>query len=305
MINVGSAELADIRSKLFVPGSRPELFAKALAGDADALSFDLEDSVVNSRKDEARQAVSRFLEDNSAPHNKIIIVRVNAIGNDNFLPDITAAAVTPVHVINLPKVEAAEDVLTVADAVERIEKKTSRIIPIKILANIETPRGLRRAYEIATAHPRLMGLQIGFVDLSRACGFEDPNLTALNSARMTVRLAASEAGIAAFDGAFVDARNLDGFRREAEEARSFGITGKSCIHPSQVPLANETFAPNRETIQAALRIVQAAGKAAEDGIGAFLLDGKMIDTPIVTQARATLARAARYGQLLEQPRVDR
>jgi citrate lyase subunit beta/citryl-CoA lyase len=118
-----------------------------------------------------------------------------------------------------------------------------------------------------------------------------------------VRLAASEAGIAAFDGAFVDVKDQDGFRREAEQARSFGITCKSCIHPSQVSLANEVFAPSREAIQAALRIVQAAASANEGGAGAFLLDGKMIDKPAVAQAQAILSCAAKYGLLPVQTEI--
>ena len=116
---------------------------------------------------------------------------------------------------------------------------------------------------------------------------------------LTVRLAASEAGIAAFDGAFINVKDQDGFRREAEEARSFGMNGKSCIHPSQIPLANAVFAPSGEAIETALRILRAAGEASAGGKGAFLLDGKMVDTPIVEQAQALLARADRYD-LLQQ-----
>jgi citrate lyase subunit beta/citryl-CoA lyase len=288
------AAAREIRSKLFVPGSRPELFAKALAGDADALSFDLEDSVPVTKKDEARRAVSRFVQDVTVTHNKVMIVRVNPPGDPLFQADIDAVVVPGVHWINLPKVEAAHDVLAAVEAIEAAERSASIQTEMGVLANIETPRGLRCAYEIASAHPRVIGLQIGFVDLSRTCGFEGSNRQALNAVRFTVRLAAAEAGIAAFDGAFVDVRDQKGFRAEAEEARSLGLSGKSCIHPSQVAAANAVFSPSEEAIERAVRIVRAA---EESGAGAFLLDGKMIDAPVLAQAKSLLARAAHRGLL--------
>jgi citrate lyase subunit beta/citryl-CoA lyase len=293
-------ESMDIRSKLFVPGSRPELFAKALAGAADALSFDLEDSVVADQKEEARHAIASFMQESAGEHNKVVIVRVNAGESGLLESDISAMVVPGIHVINLPKIESAKDVLEAVELVEAAEDKASMKIPIRLLANIETPKGLRNAYEIATAHPRLMGLQIGFLDMSRACGFESGNRTALNDVRMKVRLAASEAGIAAFDGAYANVKDQDGFRAEAEEARSFGITGKSCIHPSQIALANEVFAPGSKAIEAASRIVKAASLETEKGTGAFLFEGKMVDKPVIEQAQALLNRASKFGMLREE-----
>jgi citrate lyase subunit beta/citryl-CoA lyase len=106
-----------------------------------------------------------------------------------------------------------------------------------------------------------------------------------------VRLAASEAGIAAFDGAFAGVSDPNGFRAEAEEARSLGLNGKSCIHPSQVPVVNEVFSPGADEVQRAVRLLRAAEHARARGAGAFLYEGDMVDLPIVERARGVLARA--------------
>ncbi len=151
-----------IRSKLFVPGSRPELFAKALRGDADALSFDLEDSVVEDKKAEARKAIATFLDDGVQGNQKVVIVRVNGLGSGLFQADVEGIVGTGLDVINLPKAESREDVLIAADAIIKAEEAAGLGRRIGILANIESPKGLRLAYEIATADTRVIGLQLGF-----------------------------------------------------------------------------------------------------------------------------------------------
>jgi citrate lyase subunit beta/citryl-CoA lyase len=146
-------------------------------------------------------------------------------------------------------------------------------------------------HAIATAHPRMVGLQIGMVDLALACGFESGNRTAVNAVRLATRLAASEAGIAVFDGAFVKISDPQAFRAEAEEAHALGLNGKSCIHPSQVSVVNEIFSPGAEEIERAVRLLAAAESAWALGEGAFLHDGDMVDLPVVERARGLLARA--------------
>ena len=284
----------DVRSKLFVPGSRPELFAKAAAGGADALSFDLEDSVVAARKAEARASVSQFLS-GMGIGTKVSIVRVNALTSEYFADDVATIVVPSLHVINLPKAESADDVLVAIEHIERAERSAAVTDPVGILANVETPKGLRLAYEIASAHPRVVGLQIGFVDFSLACGIDANNVTALNAVRLGVRFAAAEAGVAAFDGAYADVKDLDGFRAAAEQARSLGLNGKSCVHPTQIAIANEVFAPDSASVLKAVAVTRAADAAQAEGAGAFLLDDMMIDAPIVERARRLVARAQRHG----------
>lgn len=281
-----------MRSKLFVPGVRPELFAKALAGDADALSFDLEDSVPEARKSEARETVSALLQ--SAPllaTAKIVVVRVNAVDTPYLVADLAAVARTGVDLLNLPKVESAQDVLAAVALLEKSEAANGVARPIGLLANIETPRGLRLAAEIASAHPRVAGLQLGLADLFQPLGIDRRDPANVHATLYAMRMAAAEAGVFAWDAAFADIGDADGFRAEAGMARRLGYVGKSCIHPSQVALANQAFQPDAEEIAAARRIVAAAREAGAAGRGAFLVDGRMVDLPFLKRAEAILASA--------------
>lgn len=281
-----------MRSKLFVPGVRPELFAKALAGDADALSFDLEDSVPEARKGEARESVAGFVQ--SAPllaTAKIVVVRVNAVDTPHLAADLAAVARTGVDLLNLPKVESAQDVLAAVALLEKAEAANGVARPIGLLVNIETPRGLRLAAEIASAHPRVAGLQLGLADLFQPLGIDRRDPVNVHATLYAMRMAAAEAGVFAWDAAFADIGDADGFRVEAGMARRLGYVGKSCIHPSQVALANQAFQPDAEEIAAARRIVAAAREAGAKGRGAFLVDGRMVDLPFLKRAEAILASA--------------
>lgn len=287
-----------MRSKLFVPASRPELFAKALGGAADAVSFDLEDAVEERAKPAARtELVKLFQGGRAAMNGKLVVVRVNAAETPHFAQDLEAIACEAVDVLNLPMVESAATVRDAVAALEKIEAKRGLAPRIGILANIESPRGLRLAAEIATAHPRMMGLQIGFGDLFSPVGIPMSEPFATQAVRFAVRMAAAEAGIAAYDGAYVDIRNQDGFVREAKAALQMGFAGKSCIHPTQIALANDVFRPSDEDIAHAVRVVDAARDALARGVGAFTVDGKLVDGPFITRAENLVALARRLGLL--------
>lgn len=287
-----------MRSKLFVPASRPELFAKALAGPADAISFDLEDAVQESRKAEARRVLQAFLQGSSPrPGGKLIIVRVNGLTTPHFDADVAAVAGPAVDMINLPKPESADDVRVAAAALARHEHDRGIDRPIGILANIESPRGLRLAAEIASAHPRVVGLQLGLGDLFEPFGIDRADAEAVHAMQLAVRLAAAEAGLWACDTVYGTVSDPDGYTREAVAARRLGYLGKSCIHPSQVPLANAVFRPTDAEIAAARRVVEAARGAESRGVGAFLVDGRMIDIPFIKRAEAILGAARRLDLL--------
>jgi citrate lyase subunit beta/citryl-CoA lyase len=286
-----------MRSKLFVPGSRPDLFAKALASEADGISIDLEDAVDESRKAEARATVGEFLRSTSrSSTGKVIIVRVNGLGTLHFEADVEAVAWPALDLLNLPKAEAASDIRIVADALARHEGARGIERPIGILANIESPRGLRFAAEIATADSRVVGLQIGYGDLFEPLGIDRTDVAAVHQVRLAVRFAAGEAGIWVYDAAFTAVKDPEGFKREAEAARRLGYLGKTCIHPSQVALANEAFRPSDEEIAQALRVVAAMREARAKGVGALLVDGRMIDAPFAKRAEAIVALAQRLGR---------
>lgn len=289
-----------MRSKLFVPGSRPELFDKALASAADGLSLDLEDAVAESKKSEARATLSAWMGAQSVlSSKKTIIVRVNAMDTPHFEQDVAQVVRTGLHMINLPKPESPEAVVQAVAAIEKAERANGvnrdGEHPIRLLLNIETPKALRTAFDLASAHPRVAGLQLGLGDLFEPIGVSRKDTFAVKYAMMQVKFAAAEAGVEAFDSAFANIQNTQGFLEEAELAARLGYVGKSCIHPSQVAMANEAFRPSDEAIAHALRILEAAKEADAKGIGAYVVDGKMIDPPFYKSAVTLVENARRLG----------
>ncbi|MBS7700342.1 MULTISPECIES: CoA ester lyase [unclassified Chelatococcus] len=283
-----------MRSKLFVPGSRPELFEKAWTSAADAISFDLEDAVAADRKAEARGYVATSL-DNHVGDTRIAIVRVNPWGEDLFEDDLAAVVRPGLDIVNLPKIESTEPILATARILDQLEREHGIDRRIGILANIETPRGLRLAAEIALAHERVIGLQLGFGDLFEPLAIER-NAAALLPVRLAVRFAAAEAGIDVYDGAFVAVSDDDAYRADAEAARALGLAGKSCVHPSQIAIANAVFFPRAAEIENARRIIDKADEMLARGVGAFTVDGVMADGPFIDRARAVLKIAQSAGQ---------
>jgi citrate lyase subunit beta/citryl-CoA lyase len=284
-----------MRSKLFVPGSRPELFAKAMAGEADALSIDLEDAVEESRKTEARAAVREFLRALPAGKTKTIIVRVNGIATEHFEADLEAIAGPGLDLVNVPMTETADDVRAAAAAMARVERTKGIAAAIGILANVETPKAFRLAAEIAAADPRVAGLQLGFGDLLEPLRIDRYDPAVVLQFQLGVRLAAGEAGVFAYDSAFANVKDTEALRREAETARRLGFLGKSAIHPSQVPVINAAFRPTDTEIAHSLRVVEAAREATAKGVGAYLVDGRMVDAPFVVRAEAIVALARLLG----------
>jgi len=283
-----------VRSKLFVPGARPELFAKALAGDADALSFDLEDAVAEARKAEARVAVANFVAGDAVMQAaKLIIVRTNAADSPHFAADLAAVARPGITLLNLPKIESAQALLAAVAMIEQAERANAVERPIGLLVNIETPRALADAAQIASAHPRVAGLQLGLGDLFEPHGIDRSDARNVHAAMFALRMAAAQAGVLAMDGAYAALDDDAGYREEAHMARRLGFIGKSCIHPRQVVLANAAFAASDAELAQARRIVEAAQAAHAQSRGAFVVDGRMIDLPFLKRAQALLATARR------------
>lgn len=288
-----------MRSKLFVPASRPELFAKALAGDADALSFDLEDAVAEARKDEARGLLRSFLlSPESRGHGKTLIVRVNAMDTPHFGADIAEMVRDGVHLINLPKPETVQQVREAAQRIAEAADANGVAQAPGLLLNIETPRALRCAAELAGSHASVAGLQMGLGDLFEPFGVNRREPAAIAQALFAVRMAAAEAGVYAYDGAFADIRDSEGFSAEARLSRGLGFLGKTCIHPSQIALANAVYQPTEQEIGHALKVVEAARQADANALGAYVVDGKMVDKPFVLRAQAIVAAAHAQGLLV-------
>jgi citrate lyase subunit beta/citryl-CoA lyase len=279
-----------MRSKLFVPGARPDLFANALAGPADALSFDLEDSVIESRKAEARGRVGDLLRTGSAAGStKLLIVRCNAPDSGHYLADLEAVLAPALGLLNLPKIESAAQLRVAIAPLARLEERLGLHVPVRLLVNIESPAGLRNAAEIAAADPRVAGLQLGLGDLFEPQGIDRRSGANVHAAQFALRMAAAEAGVFAIDSAYGGIDDPAGFEAEARSAHALGFLGKSCIHPSQVPLAHAVFAASEAELEFARRVVAAARAAEDAGHGAVSVDGKMIDLPYLRRAQALLA----------------
>lgn len=272
-----------MKSKLFVPASRPELFDKAFASAADALSFDLEDAVAASRKSAAREALRAWLTQLAPQDEKKIIVRVNAPDTDDFAEDLAMLSGMPVHLVNVPKLETAAQVQSTVTALDAVG------IAADLLITIETPGALAQATSIAKAHARVQGLQLGLADLFEPLGIDRHDPATLRQVMLTLRLAAGEAGKYVLDAAYANVGDPDGFRAEAMLSRRLGYLGKSCIHPSQIAPANAVYGFSPEEIAHARRLVDESERQPDTG--AFLLDGKMIDAPFVRRARDILLPA--------------
>jgi citrate lyase subunit beta/citryl-CoA lyase len=280
-----------MRSKLFVPGARPELFSKAYASAADAVSFDLEDAVAEDLKTQARADVAAFVAGPARGAPKLSIVRVNAIDSPHFAADMAAIVPARPHLVNLPKAECPDQVREAAALLQRLDHDGDAGPGPRLLLNIETPRGLRRAAEIAAAHPRVAGLQLGLGDLFEAQGIRRDDPANLHAAMFRLAMAAAEAGVYACDGAHPDFREPEGFEHEARMAQGLGFIGKSCIHPRQVEWAHAVFTPSPDALAWARRVVAAAAEARARSLAAFALDGRMVDRPYLQRAERLLAQA--------------
>ncbi|HKU11108.1 MAG TPA: CoA ester lyase [Sinomonas sp.] len=258
---------------LFCPADRPERFAKA-ADRADAVILDLEDAVAPDAKQRARQNLA------AAPLDPArTLVRVNAASTAEFETDLAALAATPYRTVMLAKAESVEQV--------------RRLAGFEVIALCETALGVLNAGGLA-AEPNVVGLMWGAEDLVASLGgtssrADDGGYRAVAlHARSTVLLSAGAFGKTAIDAVYTAIPDLAGLAAESADAAASGFTGKACIHPSQVAVVREAYAPSEEAVVAA-REVLAAAEAA--GTGVFQYQGRMIDGPILRHAESVLRRA--------------
>jgi (S)-citramalyl-CoA lyase len=269
------------RSILFVPGDRPDRFAKAMASGADAICLDLEDAVAQDTKAEARDHVLAYLATAAEPAR--VMVRISALSTLAGLADILAlaqSAVAPAAVM-MAKVSSPDQVTATLACLAEAGHGA-----VRALALIEDAQGLRRAHQIAAA-PGMLGLSLGPLDMAASFGaaFDED---ALRLIRFQLRAAAAEAGIAAWDGPYPNVADEAGLDRAAASCAALGFAGKLCIHPKQVAAVNAAFSPSAGAVAHARAVVEAAERTTA---GAFMLDGKMIDAPVILAARQVLARA--------------
>ncbi|MDH6229514.1 citrate lyase subunit beta/citryl-CoA lyase [Mesorhizobium soli] len=290
-----------MRSLLFVPGDSEKKLEKGFSSEADVVIMDLEDSVAAENKANARKIAAEFLAARQAQKGPIVYVRVNDLSTG--LTDDDLAALVPARPagIMLPKSNSGADVqqlavkLRVHEAENGLPDGGIAILPIIT----ETAAGVLASASYAGASPRLAGLTWGAEDLSAAIGARATRdergvyTDVFRLARAMTILAAAAADTAAIDTVYPNFRDMDGFRRECEEAERDGFTGKMAIHPAQVPVINEVFTPSPEAIAHANTVVEAFRAAGNPGVVG--IDGQMYDRPHLRRAERLLARARAAG----------
>jgi citrate lyase subunit beta / citryl-CoA lyase len=272
-----------LRSLLYTPGDRGDRLAKALReGAADIVCADLEDAVPPERKAVARQATAEAL---AGPAKALRAVRIQPWPSPGAEEDLAQVLPSRPDIIVVPKVESPGDVATL-DA--RLVGTQCRLILI-----LETARGVLAARELAASSRRVAGVCFGAEDLAADIGApRSATNEEVRVARGLVVLAATAAGVPALDMITADVRDLERTAREAAEARRLGFRGKMCIHPLQALAIHEAFRPTPEEVAWARKVAAAADAAGAEGGGVVVVDGRMVDVPVIRQARRILEDAA-------------
>jgi citrate lyase subunit beta/citryl-CoA lyase len=273
---------------LFMPGSNARALEKARGLPADALIFDLEDSVAPDAKDEARQAVAAAV-GRGGYGGRELILRVNGLDTSWAADDLRAAARMKLDAVLLPKVESAND----PRRAEALLISAGAPKDLGLWSMMETARAMLHAEEIAASTPRLKALVMGTADLSKELQAEEtplrePMITALG---LTV-LAARAQGLALLDGVFFNLDDMAGFERECRQGRALGFDGKTLIHPQTIAAANAVFSPSAAELERARRVIAAHDAAASKGQGVALLDGRLVERLHVEAARRVLDLAS-------------
>ncbi len=283
-------EINVLRSLLYVPGISEKMILKARDSAADAVILDLEDAIAPEQKAEARAVVARAIREIDFGA-KEVYVRINSLAGEWGIEDARAVAGGGPRGIVIPKAESVDEVTSVAPMLHSGYGKPAG----RLLCLIETPRGVYAARALAEADEEVVGLIFGAADLSRELGAtlgEDEEEVLF--ARSQVLLAARAAGVAAYDSPHFTIDDPAGLRRRSQAARNLGYDGKTLIHPGQIEIVNEVFAPTPEQISHARRVVAAMEAAHAAGRGVVLLDGRMIDQVHLSAARKLLARIRHF-----------
>jgi citrate lyase subunit beta/citryl-CoA lyase len=275
------------RSLLFMPGANARALEKARELPADGLIFDLEDAVAPDMKTRARAMVAA--EAGQGGHgNRELVLRVNALDTEWGEGDLKMASAMRIDALLLPKVESAE---RVRETVARLDHAGAPPT-LAIWCMIETPRGVLAAAEIAAASPRVAALVMGTSDLTKDLhAREMPDRAPLLTSLQLVLLAARAHGLAALDGVHLDLNDEAGFVAACAQGRALGFDGKTLIHPKQIAAANTAFAPSREEVVQAKKIIAAHDEALAAGKGITVVDGRLIENLHVEAARRTVALA--------------
>ena len=279
-----------MRSWMFVPGHQQRMIDKAYGLKLDVAMFDLEDGVPPGEKDTARAMMGETLGHPSS--GMLRFVRIHPAGTKAIEADLPAVIRPGLDGLTLTKVHCPEDVLQVSAILdEREERVGFRQGSVRLLATIESARGLIQAPAIAASSPRLVGLMFGAEDFAMDLGMFNVRQGEAGDflyARSALVVAAASEGLQAVDRVYTEIRNPTGLEQDTQLARDLGFTGKALIHPAQIEVVEKVFRPTDTEVEYARRVVEAFEAAEAEGAGAVAVDGQMVDLPVVERARRAL-----------------
>ncbi len=288
------------RSLLYIPGNNPGMIQNCAIYGSDGVLLDLEDSISISEKDSARKLVKHALKtlDFGTVER---VVRINGLDTPFFRDDLEEIVPSRPDAVRIPKIDSPDDIRTADEIITRLEREHGMEAgSVRIHAMLETARAIVNAHMIAASSPRILGLTIGGQDLAADLGIKATREgLEMLYAKSAVILAAKANGLLAFDTVYTDINNPEGLREQARMSVSLGFSGKAAIHPSQISIIHEAFAPDEKEVRKAERIVRGAQEAEERGLGVVAVDGRMVDAPVVAQAVRTLELARLAGMEVE------
>lgn len=286
------------RALLYMPGDDRRKIEKSTTLGVDCICMDMEDGVAVTRKVEARAVIAQAMKDLDFGDSERCI-RINSIGSGLESYDLAAALATEPDTIVVPKIESADQVRWASDHIETYELSSNRNIGgVRLLVGVETAKGILNLRKIAEADRRLEAIIFGAEDYAASVGARrTKESTEVLYARQAVITACAANDLQAIDMVYIDFRDEDGLRLEAEQGAGFGFSGKQIIHPNQVKAVQAAFTPSDDELDYARRIVETFETSQREGRGAYALDGKMIDMPLLKSARKVLDRAKAAGKI--------
>ena len=286
------------RSRLYLPGAEAKFHINAGLHGADGLILDLEDSVHPGEKEGARFVVRNALHAiDFRGAERMVRINQGQLG----LEDLDIIVPANPDLVLIPKVESADEVQRVAQRIASIQATNGLERPIWLMPILESALGLERAFEIARGHERVVALTIGLEDYTADLGVVKTREGEESLwARQRLVNASHASGVQAIDSVYGDVGDLEGLAAWAARSRAMGYTGMGCVHPRQIRVIHEGFAPGKTEIDKALRIVQAFEEAQAKGLGVVSLGTKMIDAPVVNRAVKLVAQARAMGLVDEQ-----
>ena len=283
------------RSLLFIPGNNERFLVKSTSLKPDILCFDLEDSVPSNDKQVARNLLENHLASLQVDQESSIYVRINSVDSGLVDKDLDKTIVKGLEGIVLPKISNSQEVIEIADKIEKLVSKRDISTTIKIIPSIETAKGVINANSIALAHKNVVALVFGVFDYlyDMNIDVEYDESISYNYARSKIPVDANAAGIEALDGIWQEVSDIDGLIKDATIARKLGYSGKTLIHPSHINPVHDIFRPTKKQIEWAEKVLVSLQDSFEKGNtrGAILLDGKMIDAVRYKQTKSVIEAA--------------